>query len=331
MLKKFISILCFLMLIAAGTSINVPNATAASNTPITAKAAGDVIRFSGLEWTILNPSTGYVLLKNYDNTGFGNYPLTIHFDKGAPWRFDPSDTNNIGFFLNSTEPWQPSIASPPCTTFYSHLTNTGYIQSRSWTVGNETNESEFTVTAKVGLLSKSEYETYKGNVLPSGGDGKTWWLRTTYSYNEPPHNYQPSSWVALSSGGVHVAYHTTNISVRPALYLRTNLYVDSVGQVTDQAESNTLPNLSISSPSSGQAFSEVVGHNSISIAGTVVDADNDDVTVSVTIRRNGELVFSQDQNILQCGTGKPFSFLFVVGDSIAEGIYTIDVTASDGP
>jgi archaellum component FlaF (FlaF/FlaG flagellin family) len=107
--------------------------------------------------------------------------------------------------------------------------------------------------------------------------------------------------------------------------------VDSVGQVTDQAESNTLPNLSISSPSSGQAFSEVVGHNSISIAGTVVDADNDDVTVSVTIRRNGELVFSQDQNILQCGTGKPFSFLFVVGDSIAEGIYTIDVTASDGP
>lgn len=77
-------------------------------------------------------------------------------------------------------------------------------------------------------------------------------------------------------------------------------------------------------------FSEVDGYNQLALSGTVADPDNDNVTVSVRVRKDGSVIFTQDQSVLQCGSGKPFSFLFTIDQSKPEGTYTIDLWANDG-
>ncbi|HBK68964.1 MAG TPA: hypothetical protein DDZ91_10005 [Firmicutes bacterium] len=87
---------------------------------------------------------------------------------------------------------------------------------------------------------------------------------------------------------------------------------------------NTAPVINISNPAPETAYSEVEGHNIITIVGTIMDADNDDVTVTATI--NG---ISKTATVSQCKTAKEFTIEFSAND-IPEGKYSITVTASDG-
>jgi len=77
-------------------------------------------------------------------------------------------------------------------------------------------------------------------------------------------------------------------------------------------------------------FSEVAGYNQILISGNVIDADNDNVTVYATVKKGTQTVFSGNKVINQCGTGKPFSFQFVLNQYSPEGTYDIDLWANDG-
>ncbi len=94
---------------------------------------------------------------------------------------------------------------------------------------------------------------------------------------------------------------------------------------------NSASSVVLTNPAQGAGFSEVAGHNQILISGTVSDADNDDVTVYLQIKKGANLVFEDQQTLAQCdGEGKPFSFSFNVDETLSEGEYTVNVWANDG-
>lgn len=90
---------------------------------------------------------------------------------------------------------------------------------------------------------------------------------------------------------------------------------------------NALPSLTLTSPANNQAVSIVSGRRTITISGTVSDADNDTVIISATI--NGK---TKTTSVTNTSTSKPWSLTWdVVTDNIAQGTYTnIVVTADDG-
>lgn len=77
-------------------------------------------------------------------------------------------------------------------------------------------------------------------------------------------------------------------------------------------------------------YSEIEGHNAIGVTGIVTDADNDEVTVYIQIKKAGELLGNDSQVLTQCQEGKEFSFELIVDNTIAEGEYTITLWADDG-
>src|SRR5690554_5661885 len=96
MFKKFkFSIFTLLLLNFMGLTFNTNFAQAA--TLLHNKPPGTIITFSGLQWVILeqmSDGTTYILLNSND----GNRA----FDPNNTQFFNPSDGNNIGYYLNNT-------------------------------------------------------------------------------------------------------------------------------------------------------------------------------------------------------------------------------------
>lgn len=187
---------------------------------------GSEITFAGRQWILLNPETGYVVMKD---------ELTKKaFEPEDANNFNPSDLNNIGYYLN--------------TMYYDTLTDLEKkaIQSHDWGVGGlsdteggyglndglkatpsltltQMKEREDTakVTANIGLLSVSDWRTYSKYIGQMSLNRLPTWLRTP-DIDNPNH-----IWYVHPTGLVY--YNNAYIAswaVQPALHLDSELQVD---------------------------------------------------------------------------------------------------------
>lgn len=194
--------------LAVGLVFGVFSLTYAAETPLHDEAPGTVITFSGKQWIILEQMSNgetYVLLNDKDcekNFGTSNN------------LFDPSNPDNIAYYLNND--------------FYNSLSQKELISEHSWDrVSVNASGSDATnygnVTCKVGLLSYREYKKYSmyygGNILPKVY-GYEWWTRT------PLTKYINSAWCVAMSGVLTSRNVNNPNSVRPALYLKSNVLID---------------------------------------------------------------------------------------------------------
>lgn len=182
----------------------------ADTTPLANVEPGSTIHFSGLEWVVLeHKSDGktYIILKTPT--------VQRAFDPDRTNRFDPADSNNIGYYLN--------------TTFYNSLSQKDLIETVTWQ-----QEDYPGVNAKIGLLTLSEYTqystVYQGSVLPN--IPYRWWLLSTPT--------STSEFVCTVDGTLYGYWSNANadatdIYCRPALYLQAGLMVDSNGTVQEGA------------------------------------------------------------------------------------------------
>lgn len=194
--------------LAVGLVFGVFSLTYAAETPLHDEAPGTVITFSGKQWIILEQMSNgetYVLLNDKDcekNFGTSNN------------LFDPSNPDNIAYYLNND--------------FYNSLSQKELISEHSWDrVSVNTSRNDGTnygnVTCKVGLLSYREYKKYSkyygGNILPKVY-GYEWWTRT------PLTEYINTAWCVAMTGVLTERNVNNPNSVRPALYLKSNVLID---------------------------------------------------------------------------------------------------------
>ncbi|NLI14149.1 MAG: hypothetical protein GX425_16425 [Peptococcaceae bacterium] len=189
-----------LMLIVAGIP-GVSGTASASTTPVplSSLSTGNTVWFAGYRWIVLNPATGYLFMRD-------SYGSEQVFDSNGSGTFNPSSSANIGYYLNNT--------------FYNSLPSTDrpLIQSHSWPTGNETNESSSSVDCGIGLISYSEFNTYKSTINYYRND--CWWTRTNSSGGAG------LTWSVLpdGSGLISASCRTAGI-VHPALYLNPGILV----------------------------------------------------------------------------------------------------------
>lgn len=200
--KRIVYVVLSFMLVLTGV-LGVPMpASAAEVSPVTLSslAAGNTVNFSGQTWIVLDPSTGYLLLQ-------GSFGDTRIFDQDNTNSFDISysNNNNIGYYLNND--------------FYNSLDSADrpLIQSHSWGIGNETNESSATEICNVGLISYSEWNKY-GSI--TGSISSDFWFRT------PGASGSDQVWYVAFTGSLsHVSGSGAAYAVRPTLYLKPDVLV----------------------------------------------------------------------------------------------------------
>ncbi len=187
-------------------------------TPLHDKPPGTIITFSGKQWMILDQmpdGTTYIILNSND----GNRA----FDPDNTQLFNPSDSNNIGYYLNNT--------------FYNSLSQKDLIVDHSWDIKFENGTgTQPNVTCKIALISYAEYKTYR-SLFPPSGTGYWWWTRTPYSANSH------IVWDVNSDGNLYHYYaYNTGGGVRPALYLKSGLMVSDTNEVLgEQATQPAAP------------------------------------------------------------------------------------------
>ena len=191
--------------LVVGLVFGVLSLTYAAETPLHDEAPGTVITFSGKECIILEQMPNgetYILLKDKDS----NRP----FDRDNTNLFNPSDSNNVAYYLNNA--------------FYNSLSQKDLISDHTWDrVSVNTDRQNATdfgnITCTVGLLSYREYEKYN-NILPSNYS-YLWWTRT------PRAEYSNYVWY-VSVNGSQTSHNADNTSmyVHPALYLKSGTIID---------------------------------------------------------------------------------------------------------
>lgn len=198
--------------------------SSAAETPLHDEAPGTVITFSGKQWIILEQMPNgetYVLLNDSD--------CQRAFDPDNTNLFNPSDSNNVGYYLNNN--------------FYNSLSQKELISEHNWDrVSVNGSGQDFTdfgsVTCKVGLISYREYKKYSsyynGNILPSSYS-YYWWTRT------PCTEYSSYVWNVYTNGNLNNYFaNLTSRSVRPALYLKSGILISSSKEVVGE-ESVSVP------------------------------------------------------------------------------------------
>jgi len=158
-------IVSYILIMAILITLLTPMPTAHAATALSDLPVGAKIMFGGRQFAVVNPSDGTVVsLKNIERRAF---------DPDNTQVYNPSDSNNIGYYLNNT--------------YYNTFTagEKALIKNGTWYTGNETNETASSVTTRIGLLRKSEYVSAKAaGIFPSGdGEYAYWWLITPYSGN----------------------------------------------------------------------------------------------------------------------------------------------------
>ncbi|AET67613.1 conserved repeat protein [Desulfosporosinus orientis DSM 765] len=228
------------------------SASAATEQPLSSLQAGDTVSFAGYTWIVLNPSTGYLLMRNFYDARTGN-KCAEKFDIQGSNTFNPNDSYNIASFLNRTN-YDGGFSG---TGFYKYLSDNypadiSLIQNHTWTTGPEGSESaSSSVPCQIGLLSYSEYQQYQGvpGVKADTNTG-SWWLRTTSdSYVE----------VANWDGSRSACPGNWTNYVRPALYLNPDILISDSNVTTtlDTASSLTVAT-STNTPTAGTAFNVTV-------------------------------------------------------------------------
>lgn len=211
--------------------------------------AGSIIKFANKDWVLLEPSSGHLIMKDILNK--------MVFDPSKTKIFDPSDINNVGYYLNDT--------------YYNTLTTKekAIIKATNFGIGDlseaeggssvaptltldvmKTKENTTTISSNVGLLSVSEYRKYSrilnatSGILDAAVDHE--WLRSPVSANP---SYNPMVWIATKAGAISVTEaHYAAWGLRPTIYINPKAVV-GIGGDLDLDSVGTTP------PSSGNSQS----------------------------------------------------------------------------
>ncbi|WP_088187109.1 fibronectin type III domain-containing protein [Desulfosporosinus sp. FKA] len=216
-LKRFVY-LVFTFMFLVTSILGVPRlASAANSTPVklSSLASGNTVHFGGQTWIVVDPSTGYLLMQGY-------YGGNMAFDSDDTQIFDKNDPNNLAYYLNNN--------------FYNSLppADRALIQSSSWTLEDNSGGSHSSVDCKIGLISFSEFNTFKESVIINS---HIWWLRT-------PVNGQ-TNYVFIVNGNSILAFPANQAdlaAVRPALHLNSDILVSggNGGTVLEQTPTPTI-------------------------------------------------------------------------------------------
>jgi len=181
-----------------------------------------------------------------------------------------------------------------------------------------------------------------GFPLHSAADPRPYypWYRSPYAGNTT------FAWGVNSGTDAHSnTYYGTqfNIGVSPALWLAPTNIICGSGTYADPYHltgdpCNTPPTIAISTPTAGSYFSNQPGFDTMTVAGTVTDPDNDDQTVQYQIDgKNADGVidgwsnFNNTSPNLSGMTGGSAPFSFNISTSgLAEGTHTLTVRSFDG-
>lgn len=187
------------------------------------------------------------------------------------------------------------------------LENSGVNVTNSTAYGNYSGSSSYYTGSS---------ETYKKNNIYDLA-GNLWeWTMDAYSSDRL---VRGGSWG--SSGSYYPVSFRTNIPP-------TNSYY-GLGFRPAFVVLNSVPSVVLTGGLK-TTYSEVNEHNMIIIRGTATDADNDNVTVHIQVKKSGTIIGSDNQVLQQCQSGKEFSFELTVDNEIAEGKYNIEICADDG-
>ncbi|HCC08013.1 MAG TPA: hypothetical protein DEP72_07665 [Clostridiales bacterium] len=187
--KVMICIIAVMMLVVGGTPIVTQKTYAATTAALSTLPVGTKIMFAGQQFAVVTPSTGLVVsLKNV---------CIDKFDDNNTQKFDPNDSNNIGYYLNNG--------------YYDSLSEKALIKNSTWDLKRFDDSTLYTnPTAYIGLLTATEYNAVTAAVFPSGGESASWWLITPYnsSVNE--------NLIVHVAGTLASAYANYEYGVRPA-------------------------------------------------------------------------------------------------------------------
>ena len=199
----------FKLTVSDGTNSGDSNAvsvTTCTSTPgtLSGLAQGDIVKLGGKNWIVLNPGTGYLMLKEY--CLIRSFDLDSSKDTTAV--FDPTSLTNAAYYINNT--------------FLSSLSavDQALIQDKSWTTGSRTNEAASTVSCKVGLISYNEFLAYY-NASDIYNNTYYYWTRTPSGFG---------IWTVFPHGGLlnDGAYYDGN-SIRPTVYLSPSTVIFGSG------------------------------------------------------------------------------------------------------
>jgi len=299
--RRFVYLLLSLMFLAT-TVLGLAGPAAAGIVPLQNLSPGNTVSFAGYKWIVLDPSSGYLLMK-------GSYGQDQLFDSNSNLSlatFDPQSSTNIAYSLNHT--------------FYNSLPSSdqALIVSHNWTNADETEDTNTssTVTCKIGLISYSEYKNYTNNgsdfdIISNLTD--FWWTRTPYSANFT------DVWEVNGSGMGYVpadGFDFGPLAVRPALYLESGLTV-SGGIVSN--ETFSLPgNVRVTGVTLNKSSDEIIVGDTDQLTATV--APSNAVNTAVTWKSSNTSVATVDQTGL----------VTAVKTAAAGDTAIITVTTADG-
>ncbi len=249
--KKLLSIVltvCMILSVLPMTAL----AAMAPAVKLSSLTAGSTVSYGGLDWTVLNPQTGYLCMKNAWSDSSIAYDIA--YDKYASAIYDPTYTNNIAYAAN--------------TTFYNSLpaADAALIQPHTWNIGyydqaakpNVNHETDKTASCKIGMLSYTEWQSYHQYI----SEPSKFWLITP---SESGYSCAFRNWISSNAGGVITLYGTNSNSTGPALF---SLYLSpdaavSNGTVLGGTTPYPVPAVTGVSPSTGYT----VGGASVTVTG----------------------------------------------------------------
>ncbi|MET4562166.1 hypothetical protein ABIA69_003352 [Lysinibacillus parviboronicapiens] len=296
--------------------------------------AGSIINFAGRNWVLLNPSLGFIYMKD---------SLTkLAFDTGGSQYFTPSDNRNIGYYLN--------------TTYYNTLIEVekDLIVTNSWGIGSlsvteggvgtstpsltlaqmKAQEDGNLQSAKIGLLSVSEWRSYSKAYNKSTGIIDAPLAATAGTRLRTPASGSGTNvWSAGEQNGLLSNTVDTKLatSIYPALKLKPTANV-----VNGIVVGNTVPTVSLTGPSENQTLYE---NDTFNISGTAHDADADQsVTAYYQVNSEPKKVLATNLSQTQIALSKQLTFkagkLYdgetAITGSLADGIaHKLKVWAED--
>lgn len=105
---------------------------------------GSIVYFGGTEWIILDNQKGMMITKGF--------VIDKSFDESGTGAYDIQSQGNVGYWLNNDFIQRFNVGERSS------------ILEKSWDIGNEMNETSFTINAQVGLLTFTDANRYQ-NIL----------------------------------------------------------------------------------------------------------------------------------------------------------------------
>lgn len=158
-----------------------------------------------LDTTTDNESKFFVMEESVTDKAYFD---SEHYDIG----FDPSDANNIAYYLNNSYTVD-SVIKEYINNNHLWLTEAGY--------GDSSCPTDYTVECGINLMSVQEWYQYAGKFgyAPTSSASNTWWLRT------PGANIDTIRYISTQTGkSLHTYTNKEERGIRPVYYLNSDFF-----------------------------------------------------------------------------------------------------------